>query len=75
MSDTILVLGILILCIPVPLLIIFHYISKFKRSRELTGSDERMMEDLWKLAQTMEERVETLETILDETDKDWRKKL
>lgn len=75
MSDTILVLGILILCIPVPLLIIFHYISKFKRSRELSGTDEKMMEDLWHQAQTMEDRVATLETILDETDTDWRRKL
>ncbi len=69
------VLGIIILCVPVPLLIIFHYTAKWKKSRELSGSDEQMLEELWTRAQKMEDRVETLETILDESDPQWRKKL
>jgi len=74
MGDTILVLGILALTIPIPLLIILHYTTRWKKSRELSGSDEKMLEDLWSLALKMEARVETLETILDESEPDWRNK-
>ena len=73
MGEAILVLGILALCIPIPLLIIFHYTTRWKKARELTGSDERMLEELWSMAQRMEGRVEALETILDDSEPDWRK--
>ncbi len=75
MGDALLVLGIIALSIPIPLLIIFHYTTRWKKSRELSGTDEAMLEDLWALSQKLEERVETLETILDDTEPDWRKKL
>lgn len=75
MGETILILGILALTIPIPLLIILHYTSRWKRSRELSGADEKMLEELWQTAQTMTARVATLETILDETESDWRKSL
>ncbi|MEM7278953.1 MAG: envelope stress response membrane protein PspB [Pseudomonadota bacterium] len=74
MSDTIFVLGVLVLCIPVPLIIIFHYVTRWKKSRELTGNDENMLEELWAQAKRMEDRVVTLETILDDSDPDWRRK-
>lgn len=75
MSQSLFVLGIIALTIPIPLLIILHYTTRWKKSRELSGSDEKMLEDLWSLAQKMEARVDTLETILDDTDTDWRNKL
>ena len=34
-----------------------------------------MLEDVWLLAQRLEERLESLETILDSELPDWRKKL
>jgi phage shock protein B len=55
---------ILFLAIPAPLIIVLHYISKWKQSREISRDDERMLEDLWELSQRLEERLETLETIL-----------
>ena len=75
MSESIFVLGIVALTVPIPLLIILHYTTRWKKSRELSGSDEKMLEDLWSLSQKMEARVDTLETILDETDTEWRNKL
>lgn len=66
---------IVFLAIPAPLLIILHFITKWKQSREISGGDEEMMEDLWQLSQRLEDRLEALETILDEEVPDWRRKL
>jgi phage shock protein B len=44
---------------------ILHYISKNRSSRNLTEDDERMLEDLWRSARTMERRIETLERLLE----------
>jgi phage shock protein B len=33
-----------------------------------------MLDDLWRLSQRMEERIESLETILESEVPDWRKK-
>lgn len=45
--------------------IILHYISKSRASRHLTEDDERMLEDLWRSARTMERRIETLERLIE----------
>jgi len=37
--------------------------------------DEKMLEDMWLLARRLEERLESLETILDSELPDWRRKL
>ncbi|MBT8080644.1 MAG: envelope stress response membrane protein PspB [Gammaproteobacteria bacterium] len=65
---------IVFIAIPAPLFIILHFITKWKQGREISGGDERMLEDLWQLAQRMEERLETLERILDRESPDWRGK-
>ena len=44
---------------------ILHYISKNRSSRNLTEDEERMLEDLWRSARTMERRIETLERLLE----------
>jgi len=42
-----------------------HYFSKARNSRNLTDEDERMLEDLWRSARTMERRIETLERLIE----------
>jgi phage shock protein B len=49
-----------------PLIVVFHFITKWKQTREISGDDERMLEELWELSQRMEDRIETLERILDD---------
>jgi phage shock protein B len=44
---------------------ILHYISKNRASRTLSEDDERMLEDLWRSARTMERRIETLERLIE----------
>ena len=73
-SQLILVVIIIIVVIPAPLFIILHFITKWKQSREISSGDERMLDDLWRLSQRMEERLESLEVILDNEVPEWRKK-
>lgn len=57
---------VLFLTVLAPLIVIFYFITKWKQTREISGDDERMLEDLWVLSQRLEERIETLERILDD---------
>ena len=67
--------GILFLCVILPLVIVLHYVTKWKGTKSLSNADERMLEDLWDSAQRMETRINTLETILDDVKPDWRKRV
>jgi len=55
-----------LLCVVLPLVIVLHFITKWKQSREFSKEDEQMLEDLWQMSQRLEERLETLERILDD---------
>ncbi len=66
---------ILCLTVVVPLIVVLHFITKWKQSREISGDDERMLEDMYVMSQRMEERIVTLEKILDDELPDWRKKI
>ena len=74
LGEQITVAVIIFVAIPAPLFIVLHFITKWKQSREISSGDEEMLEDLWRLSQRLEERLETLETILDNELPDWRKK-
>ena len=74
MGETMYVLGILFVTIVLPLWIILHYVTKWKKSRELSGTEEEMLEEIWTLSQNMESRLNALETILDDEIPDWRRK-
>jgi phage shock protein B len=65
---------IVFIAVPAPLFIILYFITEWKRSREISGGDEKLLEDLWRLAQRLEERLESLETILDNEMPEWRRK-
>jgi phage shock protein B len=65
---------IVFIAVPAPLFIILYFITEWKRSREISGGDEKMLEDLWRLSQRLEERMESLETILDSEMPEWRRK-
>lgn len=66
---------VVFIAVPAPLFIVLHFITKWKQSREISGGDEKMLEDVWLLAQRLEERLESLETILDSELPDWRRKI
>ncbi len=67
-------LALVALLVMAPLAIILHYVTRWKQSGVLSGADEKLLQDLWDIAQRMESRVNTLETILDDEIPDWRRK-
>ena len=44
---------------------IFHYITLWRKQKTLLPDDERMLEDLWRSARSIERRIETIEELLD----------
>ena len=53
--------------------VFLHYQSELRKTKSISTDDERLMDDLWKTAQRLERRVETLETLLDKEAPDWRR--
>ena len=75
MNELLTIAVIVFIAVPAPLFIVLHFITKWKQSREISGGDEKMLEDMWLLAQRLEERLESLEEILDSDLPDWRRKI
>jgi len=57
-----------------PLWLIMHYTTQRRNAQSLTREDEKMLSDLWQIANRMESRVKALETILDTQVPNWRDK-
>lgn len=50
---------------------IFHYVTLWRKQKTLQPDDERMLEDLWRSARSIERRLETIEELIDaETEED-----
>jgi phage shock protein B len=68
------VIPILLLTVCFPIWIVFHYITKMKTSKGLTAEDEKMLSEVWESTNRMEERIKTLERILDIEAPAWRQR-
>ena len=66
------VIPILLITVCFPLWIVFHYVTKMKTSRGLSVEDEKMLSEVWESTNRMEERIKTLERILDIEAPNWR---
>lgn len=63
---------ILLLVVVAPLWIIFHYITKWKEMNSFTPEDEASIGDMRSVADRLENRVRSLERILDDEVPNWR---
>lgn len=70
--DELLVIPILFLTIVAPIWLVLHYIAKFKTAKALSQSDEETLAELWQHSETLEQRIDSLESILDEEVPGWR---
>jgi phage shock protein B len=68
------VMGIIFCAVVLPLMVILHYVTKWKSSRTLSRDEQKMLEELWQDAQKMESRINALETILDDQVPEWRRR-
>jgi phage shock protein B len=65
---------VVFLVLVAPIWLLLHYLTRWRQTRALSTEDERMLVDLWQSAKKMEDRIETLERILDADGPGWRKK-
>ncbi|MFO7285769.1 MAG: envelope stress response membrane protein PspB [Gammaproteobacteria bacterium] len=68
------VLMTLFMVIVLPIIVIMHYVTKWKEARGLSTEEQELLEELWRASQKMESRLNSLETILDDQAPDWKKK-
>src|SRR6476619_5198642 len=61
-----------IVCIGLPWLI-FHYITKWKTAKTLTGADEQLLDELYDAARRLDDRLCSIERIMTAENPDWRK--
>jgi phage shock protein B len=52
--------------------VIFHYITKWKTAATLTGSDEKLLDDLHDAARRLDDRLQTIERIMTAENPEWR---
>jgi phage shock protein B len=64
-------LAIITLFIGLPWLV-FHYITKWKTAATLTGSDEKLLDDLHDAARRLDDRLCTIERIMTAENPQWR---
>ncbi|PHS14774.1 MAG: envelope stress response membrane protein PspB [Kangiella sp.] len=65
---------ILFMIIVAPIWIIMHYRSKNTKQSGISESEHQRLQELTGIADSMMERIETLESILDTEAPNWRKK-
>ena len=68
-------IAIILVSVVLPLVVVLHYVTKWKEAKGLSREDEKMLEDIWEIAQKMESRINALETILDQQAPDWRRRV
>ena len=74
MSDIIMAPIIIFMVIVAPIWLILHYRSKGQVSEGLSEEEYVQLSELSELADTMADRIKTLEAILDAETPDWRNK-
>ena len=69
------IITLVFMTVVLPIVIVMHYVTKWKATKGLSGDEQTMLEELWKDSQAMQSRLNALETILDAEVPDWKKKL
>jgi phage shock protein B len=72
LTTAIFILALVFMTVVLPVVVIMHYTTKWKATKGLSDDEHKMLEDLWKESQSMQSRVNALETILDSEVPDWR---
>lgn len=52
--------------------LIFHYVTKWKQAATITGADEKLLDELHDLARRLDDRLCTIERIMNAENPDWR---
>ena len=74
MPEEVFWLGMVALTVVAPLGMILAFITKWRSSRSLSTEEERTLEELWQEGEALRERIEVLESILDDIEPGWRRR-
>ncbi len=74
MTPWLMAMTTLFMVVVLPIIVVMHYVTKWKATRGLSREEQAMLEELWKASQSIDSRLNTLETILDVQQPDWKKK-
>ena len=74
MGTQLFVLAIIVFTVVVPVVVVFHYTTKWKSLKGLSDEEQATLEELWQYSQRMDSRLNALETILDDVVPDWRRR-
>lgn len=66
------ILALVFIVIVLPTWLVLRAMTKWRQQRSFSGEEEQTLAELWQSARRMEERIGTLETILDAESPDWR---
>lgn len=72
MPQPVFVLLVIFMTCVVPLIIIGHYVTKWKSIKGLSSEELKLLEALWEDSERMQSRLAALETILDDQEPEWR---
>lgn len=70
-SDFIPFFAILTLFVAFPW-IIFHYVTKWKTAATITNEDENLLDELHQMARRLDERMDTIERLVNLDNPDWK---
>ena len=56
---------ILFLVIVAPIWIVAHYTTRWRMAKSLSPDDEKQFAELWQIAERMEQRIDSIEQILE----------
>lgn len=74
MEEIIMAPLIIFMVIVAPIWVIMHYRTASKKSVGLSADEQQSLNELVEVADSMEQRIATLESILDAETPDWRAK-
>jgi phage shock protein B len=63
-------MGVLFIGLP---WLVFHYITKWKTAARLTGSDEKLLDELYDAARRLDDRICSIERIMTADNPEWRR--
>lgn len=72
MAELLFVPLIVFMVIVAPIWLILHYATRNSANRRISSKDEGLLEELHDSARKMEDRINTLERILDADSPEWR---
>ena len=74
MSIQLFILAIIFVSVIVPTAMVFHYMTKWKSLKGLSDEEQQILEELLEASERMRNRIDALETILDDGAPEWRRR-